>query len=140
MGRNVDRFSDSKFPSPALHIAHAKIVNPEPHEGEHLAYRVNITHLFTPETQGSIHYWWFNSRDFGLEDEEASKYLLEASYKAYQEDVDALGWIQAEVEKATGPIDELSFGPDRPGIAMRKILLRLATEEANDAAEQIPAA
>jgi phenylpropionate dioxygenase-like ring-hydroxylating dioxygenase large terminal subunit len=138
-GRQVDRFSDSKFPSPALHIAHAKIVNLEPAPGELVDYLVNITHLFTPETQGSIHYWWFNSRNFGLDDEAASKYLIDASNKAYQEDVDALTWIQAEVEKESEPIEELSFGPDRPGIAMRKILLRLATEE-SAAAESVPAA
>ena len=49
--------------------------------------------------------------------------------KAYQEDVDALGWIQEVVERETEPFEELSFAPDRPGIAMRKILLRLVNEE-----------
>jgi phenylpropionate dioxygenase-like ring-hydroxylating dioxygenase large terminal subunit len=128
-GRMVDRFSDSRFASPALHVAHAKIVDLEAAPGQASEYRVNITHLFTPETQGSIHYWWFNSRDFGLDDQAASAYLVEASNKAYQEDVEALGWIQQEVEKDEGPVAELSFGPDRPGLAMRKILLRLAMQE-----------
>jgi phenylpropionate dioxygenase-like ring-hydroxylating dioxygenase large terminal subunit len=132
MGKQVDRFSDSRFPTPALHIAHAKIVNLAPTASEKSEYRVNIVHLFTPETQGSIHYWWFNSRDFALEDEEASKYLSDTSYVAYQEDVDALTWIQNEVEKESSAVEELSFGPDRPGIAMRKILLRLATEESSE--------
>lgn len=134
VGRQVDRFSDSKFPSPALHVAHAKIVNLAPRDGEKAEYLVNIAHFFTPETQGSIHYWWFNSRDFGQDDEQASQYLTDASNQAYQEDVDALTWIQAEVEKESGPLEELSFGPDRPGIAMRKILLRLASDESADAA------
>jgi phenylpropionate dioxygenase-like ring-hydroxylating dioxygenase large terminal subunit len=136
MGRQVDRFSDSSFPSPALHIAHAKIVNLDPKETEKSEYLVNIVHFFTPETQGSIHYWWFNSRDFALDDEEASKYLTDTSYRAYQEDVDALTWIQDVVEKEDGPVEELSFGPDRPGIAMRKILLRLAMEESGEIAGQ----
>lgn len=128
-GRQVDRFSDSRFASPAGHIAFAKIVDlaaPDPAQAE---YRVNITHLFTPEFQGTIHYWWFNSRDFGLDDAAASTYLTETSLKAYQEDVDALTWIQEEVEKGDGAPDELSFGPDRPGLAMRKIMLRLAMAE-----------
>jgi vanillate O-demethylase monooxygenase subunit len=129
VGRNVDRYSEGRFPSPALHIAHAKIVNREPREGEKQEYLVNITHVFTPETQNTIHYWWFNSRDFSLEDQEADKFLYEASMQAYLEDVDALTWIQEEVEKESEPITELSFGPDRPGLAMRKILLRLAMEE-----------
>jgi phenylpropionate dioxygenase-like ring-hydroxylating dioxygenase large terminal subunit len=129
MGRQVDRFSDSRFASPALHIAHAKIVNLEPREGELAEYRINIVHFFTPEQQGSIHYWWFNSRDFGLDDAGASQYLTETSNRAYQEDVDALGWIQTELEKEAEPPEELSFAPDRPGLAMRKILLRLARQE-----------
>jgi phenylpropionate dioxygenase-like ring-hydroxylating dioxygenase large terminal subunit len=136
----VDRYSDSRFPSPALHIAHAKIVDPAPAAGAPEQYRVNIVHFFTPETQGTIHYWWFNSRDFGLDDAAASTYLTEASNRAYREDVDALAWIQAEVEKEEGPLTELSFGPDRPGIAMRKILLRLAMEEQAPAAAVTPIA
>jgi phenylpropionate dioxygenase-like ring-hydroxylating dioxygenase large terminal subunit len=140
MGRRVDRFSDSRFASPALHIAHAKIVNLEPRDGELAEYRVNIVHFFTPEQQGSIHYWWFNSRDFGLDDTEASTYLTETSMRAYQEDVDALTWIQTELEKEDEPPEELSFGPDRPGLAMRKILLRLARLEMPVAADAASAA
>ncbi len=140
MGRQVDRFSDSRFASPALHIAHAKIVNLAPHDGELAEYRVNIVHFFTPEQQGSIHYWWFNSRDFGLDDAEASAYLTETSMRAYQEDVDALTWIQAELEKEDEPPEELSFGPDRPGLAMRKILLRLARLETPAVADTASAA
>ena len=132
-GRPVDRFSDSRFVSPAGHIAFARITNPEPRAGEQSDYRVNITHLFTPEFQGTIHYWWFNSRDFALDDAGASEYLTSASIKAYMEDVDALTWIQEEVEKSDGPPDELSFGPDRPGLAMRKTLLRLAEAETTQA-------
>lgn len=37
-------------------------------------YRFNITHILTPEANGSIHYWWFNRRDFKLDDPEADDY------------------------------------------------------------------
>lgn len=87
------------------------------------------------EQQGSIHYWWFNSRDFALDDESASEYLAATSNQAYQEDVDALGWIQQELEKESEAPEGLSFGPDRPGLAMRKILLRLARQEAGAGAD-----
>ena len=129
-GRKVDRYSDSRFESPAAHIAHARIVNAEPRPGELGEYRVNITHLFTPERQNSIHYWWFNSRDFALEDAQASEYLRASSEKAYMEDVDALTWIQETYDRESGPVPELSFGPDRPGLMMRRNLLRLSKEEA----------
>lgn len=131
MGRKVDRYSDSRFASPALHIAHARIVNPQPQPGELGEYRVNIVHLFTPEYQDSIHYWWFNSRDFSLDDPQASEFLAKSSRKAYQEDVDALGWIQDTLNREPGPVQELSFGPDRPGLMMRRNLLRLANAESH---------
>jgi len=129
VGRAVDRFSDSRFDTPALHVAHAKIVNLEPQEGELNEYRVNITHLFTPQSQGSIHYWWFNTRDFALSDAEVDTYFKDASTKAYYEDVDALTWIQETYDRAGGPVEELSFGPDRPGLMMRRNLLRLVNAE-----------
>ncbi len=128
-GRKVDRFSDSRFTSPAIHIAHARIVNPNPQEGEQAEFRVNIVHMFTPERQNTIHYWWFNSRDFSLDDAAASDYLRESSSKAYQEDVDALRWIQETLDAHEEPVHELSFGPDKPGLLMRRTLLKLAHQE-----------
>ena len=69
-----------------------------------------------------------------LDDADADRFLVQASTEAYQEDVDALTWIQETVERETEPFEELSFGPDRPGIAMRKILLKLANAEAQQEA------
>jgi nitrite reductase/ring-hydroxylating ferredoxin subunit len=129
--RIVDRYSDGYFASPALHYAHARVVNKEVRPGEQAQYRFTITHVHTPEQQGSIHYWWFNSRDCNLDDPAADHYLYEASMAAYQEDVDALSWIQQTVEQETEPFEELSFAPDRPGLAMRKIMLKLANQESS---------
>jgi phenylpropionate dioxygenase-like ring-hydroxylating dioxygenase large terminal subunit len=125
-GRRVHRYSDSRFATPALHVAHARIENFEPSQGERSNYHVNIVHAFTPEHQGSIHYWWFNSRDFALQDASSSDYLRQASMRAYQEDVDALTWIQQNYDheyqlSGKAPM-ELSFRPDRPGILMRQLL------------------
>lgn len=128
-GRNVDRFSDARFESPAIHIAHARIVNLQPRGDEAREYRVNITHAFTPESQNSLHYWWFNSRDFHLTDEDIDTYIYQSHKAAYQEDVEALTWIQELLDREPGPVEELSFGPDRPGILCRKTLLRLAQAE-----------
>ncbi|MFD0666314.1 Rieske 2Fe-2S domain-containing protein [Ramlibacter sp. MAHUQ-53] len=129
-GKRVDRYSDSRFESPAGHIAHARIVDPSPAPGRPAEFRVNITHLFTPERRNSIHYWWFNSRDFDLDDAHASDFLREQSQTAYAQDEEALNWIQQTYDDLGHAPPELSFGPDRPGLAMRKILLRLAQLEA----------
>lgn len=98
--------------------------------GQPRTYRFNISHIFTPETNGGIHYWWFCSRNFNLDDEAADEHLLAASTKAYQEDVDALEWILDVVRNDSEPQFDLNFAPDKPGLLMRQVLYRLAAAEA----------
>ncbi|MGF6963072.1 phenylpropionate dioxygenase-like ring-hydroxylating dioxygenase large terminal subunit [Paraburkholderia sp. WC7.3g] len=129
MGRPVDRFSEARFVSPGLHTAYARIVDNNDPSGAPRTYRFNITHAFTPESNGSIHYWWFNSRNFNLEDKEADAFLYEASDKAYKEDVDALEWILEAVTSDVEPQFDSNFAPDKPGLLMRQILLRMAATE-----------
>lgn len=130
MGKPVDRFSDARFVSPALHTAYARIVDNADRSGKPRTYRFNITHIFTPETNHSIHYWWFNSRDFNLDDGAADEHLDKASAKAYLEDVDALEWIMDVVRNDSEPQFDLNFAPDKPGLMMRQVLHRMAAEEA----------
>lgn len=126
-GRLVDRLSEAAFIGPAGHVAFATISNVEP-PAQRASYRVNIAHLFTPETQNSIHYWWFNSRDFALDDPQASAFLRESSQRAYAEDVEALEWI-SQIVNATPDFHEVSFRSDRPGLLMRQRLLQMAEAE-----------
>lgn len=130
MGKPVDRFSDARFVSPALHTAYARIVDNADPGGTPRTYRFNITHIFTPETNHSMHYWWFNSRDFNLDDAAADEHLDTSSAKAYLEDVDALEWIMDVVRNDSQPQFDLNFAPDKPGLMMRQVLYRLAAAEA----------
>lgn len=129
-GKPVHRYSEARFDSPALHTAFAKIVDPSPAPGALSEYRFNITHIFTPESNGSIHYWWFNSRNFNLADSGADEYLHAASAKAYLEDVDALEWIFDVVNNDAQPQFDLNFAPDKPGLLMRRALYNRAAAEA----------
>lgn len=129
-GQPVDRFSDARFVSPALHTAYARIVDNNDPSGQPRTYRFNISHIFTPETQHSIHYWWFCSRNFKLDEAAIDEHLLTASTKAYKEDVDALEWIMDVVRNDAEPQFDLSFAPDKPGLMMRQVLYRLAAAEA----------
>lgn len=129
-GKPVHRYSEARFVSPALHTAYARIEDPSPAAGALAEFRFNITHIFTPETNGSIHYWWFNSRNFKLEDAACDEFLHAASAKAYLEDVDALEWILDVVKNDAEPQFDLSFAPDKPGLMMRQILYELAAAEA----------
>lgn len=132
MHKKVDRLSEARFVSPALHVAFAKIVDHHPDDGAPNQYRFNITHLITPETNHSIHYWWFNSRDFKQDDEEADSFLMNASEQAYTEDVDALEWILDVVTSDAIPQFDLNFAPDKPGLFMRRILHKMSIGESEN--------
>lgn len=129
MGRPVDRYTDANFVSPGAHLAVGRIVNREPRAGEREEFKVNLLHAITPETQGALHYWWFLARDFALDDQGASDFLIATTNKAFSEDVEALTLISTQY----GEDDdwrELSFTTDKPGLAMRKTLMTLARAEA----------
>jgi vanillate O-demethylase monooxygenase subunit len=129
MHKRVDRTSEARFVSPALHVAFAEIIDPSPDPGQPQRYRYNITHCFTPETNTSIHYWWFVSRDYKPGDAGIDTFLIEASAKAYHEDVEALEWIMDVVRNDADPHIELSFATDKPGLMARRIIYRLAMKE-----------
>jgi len=134
MHKRVDRLSQARFISPAMHVAFAQILDPAPDGDAPGRYRFNITHLITPETQHTLHYWWFNTRDFKLDDAEADRHLQTASEQAYLEDVDALEWISDVVRKDAEAQFDLNFAPDKPGLLMRRNLYRMAAREADVAA------
>ncbi|WP_306209201.1 aromatic ring-hydroxylating dioxygenase subunit alpha [Actinoplanes sp. RD1] len=129
MHKRVDRTSEARFVSPALHVAFAEIIDSVPDPGKPSNYRYNITHAFTPESNTSIHYWWFNSRDYLPGDPGIDMFLREASAKAYSEDVEALEWIMSVVRNDHDPQIDLSFAPDKPGLMARRIMYRLAELE-----------
>lgn len=130
MHKDVDRLSEARFASPAIHTAFAQIIDHAPDEGKPSVYRFNITHLITPESNGRIHYWWFNSRDFAHDDAEINQFMYDASTKAYLEDVDALEAILKVVQTDIEPQFDLNFAPDKPGLMMRSVLYKLAAQEA----------
>ena len=129
MHKLVDRTSEARFVSPALHTAYARVSVADPDPGEPSLYRYNITHVFTPETNDSIHYWWFNSRDYLPGDAAIDKFMLEAHTQAYSEDVEALEWINEVVRTDGEEQFDLSFAPDKPGLMARRVMYRLAMAE-----------
>ena len=130
MHKRVDRTSEARFVSPAVHTAYARIHDPAPDAGAPGLYKFNISHCFTPETNNTIHYWWFNSRDLKIGDPDIDSFMLEAHTQAYSEDVEALEWITDVVLGDRDPQQcDLSFGPDKPGLMARRIMYRLSQAE-----------
>ncbi|MCH7627088.1 MAG: aromatic ring-hydroxylating dioxygenase subunit alpha [Proteobacteria bacterium] len=129
MDKLVDRTSEARFVSPALHVAFARIAVHEPDSGKPALYRYNITHAFTPESNNAIHYWWFNSRDDRPGDPEFDRFMIEAHTQAYSEDVEALEWINDVVRTDGEEQCDLSFAPDKPGLMARRIMYNLSARE-----------
>jgi nitrite reductase/ring-hydroxylating ferredoxin subunit len=129
MHKRVTRTSEARFVGPAMHTAYAEIIDAAPEADLPGRYCYYITHVFTPESNTSIHYWWFNSRDFRPQDPAIDDFMHQASSKAYLEDVDALEWIMEVVERDQEQQFDMSFAPDRPGLMARRIIYRKAMAE-----------
>ena len=130
--QRVTRVSDAWYVSPAMNIAYTSIEDLEAESDGRRQYRVNILHLMTPERQRSMHYWAFISRDFALKDAEITAQQIAGALKAFNEDRDALEWIEELDTKEGRPsrLTEASFSSDRGSMAMRKIIKQLADAEA----------
>ncbi|WP_298283205.1 aromatic ring-hydroxylating dioxygenase subunit alpha [Acidocella sp.] len=129
-GQPVNRFSEARFASPAMHVAFARLTDIDRPGETKREWRFNITHLITPETNNSLHYWWFCSRNTRLEDKAVDRFMYEGSNQAYTEDVEALQWITETILQDETPQLDLNFAPDKPGLLMRRRLRYLADLEA----------
>ena len=129
--QRVTRESDAGYVSPAMNVAYTSIEDLEASNEQRRLYRVNILHLMTPERQRSMHYWAFISRDFALDDAEITAQQIDGALKAFNEDREALEWIEELDTKEGRPSrqSEASFSSDRGSMAMRKIIKQLADAE-----------
>jgi len=126
----MSRRTDSEFVSPAMHHASAVMGDLQAREGQRHEFTIFITHFATPETQDKTHYWFAFARDFALNDPEVDEYMKASALTAFNEDRHALQEIarvyRTEPQAAPG---ELHIKSDQAGVAARRILLRLATEQ-----------
>lgn len=129
-GRRVDRKSESFFVSPALHLAKPSIHLREPGPNERADFKVRYAHLVTPESRRSTHYFWAIARNFALESQSATNFLRDSLIRAFNEDVEALEWIEeiAEREGDAG-FQEISVKADAAGNKMRALIQSMADRQ-----------
>jgi vanillate O-demethylase monooxygenase subunit len=133
VGKPVRRTTDSRFVSPGWHEAHAEVVDPAPLPGRPARYRTKILHAITPTARDRTRYWWAIARDYRIDEAAVTEMMRAAIVEAFEEDRLALEWIR-EVQDRDGldPVPERSVKPDRGGLAMRRIVARLAARERGD--------
>lgn len=124
------RTAISEFVSPGFHRVTTSFCDGAVPEHERFTGSICTSHLPTPETMSSTHYFIVHGRNFALDDPEATEVMHERLFTAFREDVDALGKLEAMLEET--PPDELyeiSVTTDGPAVAMRRHLLQRARAE-----------
>lgn len=129
-GKKVDRYSESGFMSPGANVTRAWFEDPHPAPGAQRVFHLRIAHLVTPITERRFRYQWFVGRDFAIDDAPATAALTASINKAFSEDVEALQAIDQVIDLETRSFREYSFASDKAGLMMRRIINRMAREEA----------
>jgi vanillate O-demethylase monooxygenase subunit len=124
------RIATSEFVSPAFHRVTTSFYDSAVSESERKVCTIRTSHLPTPETRSSTHYFIVHGRDFALEDEDVTRVMHDRLFVAFSEDVEALGKLEAMLD-ATAPEDfyEISVTTDGPAVAMRRHLLKRAAAD-----------
>jgi phenylpropionate dioxygenase-like ring-hydroxylating dioxygenase large terminal subunit len=130
----IDRWQDIEFHAPCLYLLHSRIaptgVAPGPDGDDSGAYHVEVFYAITPETETTTHDFWAVSRDFARDDAEVSRFLYENNATVVQQDVDALNLLETVIATEPAGYQELSINIDTGGLAARRILQRMAADEA----------
>lgn len=128
------RVAKSEFVSPAFHRVTVSFYDSAVPEAERVVGAICTSHLPTPETHGSTHYFIVHGRNFALDDEAATATMHERLFTAFREDVEALEKLE-KVLADTAPEDfyEISVATDGAAVAMRRHLLARARQEATRA-------
>jgi phenylpropionate dioxygenase-like ring-hydroxylating dioxygenase large terminal subunit len=129
---NVDRWQHVTWKAPAtvyLDVGCAKTGTGAPQGDRSQGISIWSTHLATPETEGSTHYFFCFARNFKLGDEAMSKLLYEGSKATFMEDLEVLERQQEMLP--TGAIDGLfDIQNDAAQLQMRRMMRQMAMAEA----------
>jgi phenylpropionate dioxygenase-like ring-hydroxylating dioxygenase large terminal subunit len=125
----VDRWQDIEYTAPALWVNHARIapagVAPGADGSDPRGAHAKIIHLLTPETATTCWDFWAVARDFALEDQGVSDFLLKMNQEVVQQDLDALTELEKVVARESPDAQELSIGIDGGGLAAREVYAKL---------------
>ena len=126
----ITRWQDIEYHAPCLYLLHSRVapqgVLPNADGTDPDAFHVEITYAITPSTDRQVYDFWSVSRDFGLGDEEMSRFLHDFNREVVLQDVDALNLLQKALDGEPEGYQELSVNIDTGGLAARRILARLA--------------
>jgi vanillate O-demethylase monooxygenase subunit len=116
------RIATSEFRSPGLHVVGVTFYDSRLPVAGRPEFRIRTCHVPTPETHGSTHYFIVHSRDFALADAGITEFMRGQLMGAFNEDVAALGRLEAVLADPPEDYYEISFASDAAAVAMRRYL------------------
>lgn len=126
-GVDAARIATSTFVSPALHEVHVSFHACSAPAEAQPQRAIRTAHIVTPESATSTHYFVHHARNFAHDDEGITAFMHQQLLQAFQEDIDGLEAIEANLARyAPGTAMEISFHADKPALAMRRWLRRVA--------------
>jgi phenylpropionate dioxygenase-like ring-hydroxylating dioxygenase large terminal subunit len=125
----IDRGQDAKFLAPSFHIIDVSL---SPHGSDDPAARCTqlVTHAITPETRTSAHYFWSVSRNFAIDSEDATEFVLRAVTQVFDQDIEAAEAIEHIIAayEPSYPL-ELDIAFDAGPLRARRIIEEMAKRE-----------
>lgn len=133
----VDAWMDMHWLAPSNLLLEFGVTAPGRPRNE--GYQWIASHLLTPETQNSTHYFWVVSRAFDLSNEQLTKFWHDAVYGAFQEDDEIL----AKQQQLLGKQDLFSYkkpialASDKSAMNARRIISRLLEEQVEESTTEL---
>jgi len=129
-GVDAARIVTSTFVSPALSYTELTLRNLAVPQEQRRDFHLKTAQIITPESADTLHYHYTVVRDFALQDQAVTDFILGSIRDAFVEDVYALERIaQVRAEDDDSDFYESSVAADRAGVAMRRHLKALAEKE-----------
>lgn len=126
--RKISHKSGARFVSPAT-VQGYSMITPLDEEDSQQATGHYINHYMTPETQYRCHYYWYVARNYALNDSDFDKKFGQLIQSGFDEDKFAVSQMQKVLENDQHDFREIYIAGDKPGVAMRQIVYRLAENE-----------
>lgn len=135
----VDRTMIQQFYPPSLHVT-GSVFTSAKDGGINPGHEFGATrffHALTPETAHTTHYFWGFARNFMIDSEPFNEGMAKEIVNALGEDIDALEAIEANLDPAANPADDVHCRADALGLRGRLMIDRML---ANEAGERDPGA
>jgi vanillate O-demethylase monooxygenase subunit len=130
----ITRWQDVEYHPPCLYLLHSRIapvgVLPNEDGSDPDAFHVEVVYAITPETEHSTLDFWAVARDFALEDQGVTDFLMENNHTVVMQDVVALDLLEQVIQAEPEGYQELSVNIDTGALAARRILKKMVGEPA----------